>query len=106
MRRDEHWRLRMLGDAHRAGPSLGFFGTAESSEQTSRVRVRLKTKRCHKASLARYLSAHGTKPTATTTISFARRAEVQDHGVHETELRRPRLSCDNCRAGAGGRRGG
>jgi hypothetical protein len=31
----------MLGDTHRAGLSLGFFGTTESSEQTSRVRVRL-----------------------------------------------------------------
>jgi ATP-dependent protease Clp, ATPase subunit len=49
---------------------------------------------------------HKTHHRRTTAISFARGAEVQDHGVHETELRRPRLSCDNYRAGASGRRGG
>ncbi|PYI72548.1 MAG: hypothetical protein DMF08_05875, partial [Verrucomicrobia bacterium] len=53
------------------------------------------------------MSPHGTKPTtATTAISFARGAEVQDYGVHETELRGSRLSGDNCRAGVSGRRGG
>src|SRR6267378_7215971 len=36
MRRDEHSRLRTLGDTHRTGHSLDFFGTTESSEQTSR----------------------------------------------------------------------
>src|SRR5712672_3157927 len=36
MRRDEHSSLRTLGDTHRTGPSLDFFGATESSEQTSR----------------------------------------------------------------------
>ena len=42
-------------------------------------------------------SRYGAKPT--TAVSFARRIEDQDHGVHETELRRPGLSGDFCRAG-------
>jgi len=41
MRRDEHSRLPMLGDTHRAGASLDFFDIIESSERTARVRVRL-----------------------------------------------------------------
>src|SRR4030095_4794955 len=105
MLRDEHSRLPMLGDVHGAGSSPEFFSTSEGSEQTSRVTVRFQTERCHEASLTRCLSSHGTKPT-TTNVSFARGAEVQDYGVHETELRRPCLSCDNYRTGAGCRRGG
>jgi hypothetical protein len=41
MQRDEHSRLPMPGDAHRAGLSLDFSGRTESSEQTPRARVRL-----------------------------------------------------------------
>src|SRR5437899_1074611 len=42
-------------------------------------------------------SSHGTKPA---TISFTGRTESQDHGVHETELRRAGCSHDFCGTGA------
>jgi hypothetical protein len=41
---------------------------------------------------------HGAK--SATAISFTGRTEEQDHGVHETELRRSGLGGDVCRAGA------
>ena len=36
MRRDEHSKSRMLGDSHRAGPCLDFFGITEAVQKLVR----------------------------------------------------------------------